>query len=182
MYSSDFGNIYFSFLWHAPLEGRGLEVELQQRPLWCLDLPLKSSTGHSGPWMLECYCREYIQPQLIKICKIWRSYLSRKKDKIMVMAGLEKNIAVESPSGNLEAKKWELLENLNQTTVGYIPGDSLHHGEEKETTKSTLTNNPPPEEGVYVNLRLGIDERPLRFVFSRWVSSFANLVAKSSAP
>ena len=29
------------------------------------------------------------------------SYLRRKKDKIIVMAGLEKNMAVESPSGNL---------------------------------------------------------------------------------
>ena len=29
------------------------------------------------------------------------TYLRRKKDKIIVMAGLEKNMAVESPSGNL---------------------------------------------------------------------------------
>ena len=31
------------------------------------------------------------------------AHLSRKKDKIMVMAGLEKNMAVESPSGNLKS-------------------------------------------------------------------------------
>ena len=40
--------------------------------------------------------------------------------------------------------------------VGYIPGDSLHHRKEKETTKSTLTNNPTPEEGMKVDLQLGI--------------------------
>ena len=34
-----------------------------------------------------------------------RSHLSRKNDKIMVMAGLEKNMAVESPSGNLKTNK-----------------------------------------------------------------------------
>ena len=28
--------------------------------------------------------------------------MSRKNDKIIVMAGLEKNMAVESPSGNLK--------------------------------------------------------------------------------
>ena len=31
-------------------------------------------------------------------------HLSRKKDRIIVTAGLEKNMAVESPNGNLRAK------------------------------------------------------------------------------
>ena len=85
----------------------------------------------------------------------------------MVMAGLEKNMAVESPSGNLKSQKVKILENLNWMMVGYIPGDSLHHRKEKETTKSTLTNNPTPEEGMKVDLQLGIDERPLKFVCFR---------------
>ena len=37
------------------------------------------------------------------------TYLRRKKDKIIVMAGLEKNMAVESPSGNLHKNMMALL-------------------------------------------------------------------------
>ena len=37
------------------------------------------------------------------------TYLRRKKDKIIVMAGLEKNMAVDSPSGNLHKNMMALL-------------------------------------------------------------------------
>ena len=42
--------------------------------------------------------------------------MSRKNDKIIVIAGLEKNMAVESPSGNLKTnKKYNNIVNIQYT-------------------------------------------------------------------
>ena len=55
-----------------------------------------------------------VTQEIIKLKK--RSHLSRKNDKIMVMAGLEKNMAVESPSGNLKTnKKYNNIVNIQYT-------------------------------------------------------------------
>ena len=46
--------------------------------------------------------------------------MSRKKDRIIVTAGLEKNMAVESPSGNLKYKVRLLKIEIRQWLKFYL--------------------------------------------------------------